>query len=82
LTAVLQIVTGGGSGIGRPTALIMMREGATVVVADRDPAGTTLTCSAAENRRRGARRMSLTDRPLSEKIQTTTSTVHLATAES
>jgi hypothetical protein len=28
LTAVLQIVTGAGSGIGRPAALIMMREGA------------------------------------------------------
>jgi NAD(P)-dependent dehydrogenase (short-subunit alcohol dehydrogenase family) len=33
------IVTGGASGIGRATAILFAREGAKVVVADRDPTG-------------------------------------------
>ncbi len=33
------IVTGGASGIGRATAILFAREGARVVVADRDPTG-------------------------------------------
>jgi NAD(P)-dependent dehydrogenase (short-subunit alcohol dehydrogenase family) len=39
-------ITGGASGIGRATALILAREGARVVVSDRDEAG--LTSLAAE----------------------------------
>ncbi|WP_026912099.1 SDR family NAD(P)-dependent oxidoreductase [Patulibacter minatonensis] len=37
------VVTGGGSGIGRETALLLAREGATVVVVDIDEAGAEET---------------------------------------
>jgi NAD(P)-dependent dehydrogenase (short-subunit alcohol dehydrogenase family) len=40
------IVTGGGSGIGRATALALAREGAAVLVVDRDPAKADETCSS------------------------------------
>ncbi len=40
------IVTGAGSGIGRAGALIMAREGAAIVVADRDPAAGEATAQA------------------------------------
>ena len=41
-------VTGGGSGIGRETALRCAREGATVVVADVDVEGGEETVAAVE----------------------------------
>lgn len=40
------IVTGSGSGIGRATAMLFAREGAKVVVGDRDPAGGHATVAA------------------------------------
>src|SRR5947208_1579668 len=40
------LVTGGGSGIGRATALLFAREGAAVVVADIAPAGGEDTVAA------------------------------------
>jgi NAD(P)-dependent dehydrogenase (short-subunit alcohol dehydrogenase family) len=39
------VVTGGGSGIGRASALALAREGAKIVVADMDPRGGEETCS-------------------------------------
>jgi len=38
------LVTGGGSGIGRATALRLAREGAQVLIADIDEAGGTESC--------------------------------------
>ena len=48
------IVTGGASGIGRATALLLAREGAQVFVGDVDEAGGNAT--AAEARRHGSQR--------------------------
>lgn len=41
------IVTGGASGIGRATALLLAREGATVFIGDIDEAGGAATAAAA-----------------------------------
>ncbi|BCG85091.1 MULTISPECIES: glucose 1-dehydrogenase [unclassified Mesorhizobium] len=41
----IAVVTGAGSGIGRAGAMIMAREGAMVVIADRDQAGGEATAS-------------------------------------
>jgi NAD(P)-dependent dehydrogenase (short-subunit alcohol dehydrogenase family) len=43
LSAKVVLVTGAGSGIGQATALTMAREGASVVIADRDKAAGTAT---------------------------------------
>ena len=43
LSAKVVLVTGGGSGIGQATALTMAREGASVVIADRDEAAGAAT---------------------------------------
>ncbi len=42
------VVTGGGSGIGRSAAMIFAREGASVMVADRDTAGGNETVALIE----------------------------------
>jgi NAD(P)-dependent dehydrogenase (short-subunit alcohol dehydrogenase family) len=53
LTGKVALVTGGGSGIGQATALTMAREGASVVIADRDEvaAATTLEMIADQGGR-------------------------------
>ena len=42
------LVTGGASGIGRATALLLAAEGAAVAVIDRDEAGASATREAIE----------------------------------
>ena len=46
LQGKIALVTGGGSGIGRATALIMAREGATVIIANRNQEAGEETVSA------------------------------------
>ncbi|MDJ0849473.1 MAG: glucose 1-dehydrogenase [Myxococcota bacterium] len=48
LSGKVGLVTGGGSGIGRATALVFAREGARVTVADLDPAGGKETVRLVE----------------------------------
>jgi NAD(P)-dependent dehydrogenase (short-subunit alcohol dehydrogenase family) len=43
LDGKVALVTGAGAGIGQAATLAMAREGATVVIADRDPAGNATT---------------------------------------
>jgi NAD(P)-dependent dehydrogenase (short-subunit alcohol dehydrogenase family) len=43
LDGKVALVTGAGAGIGQAAALAMAREGATIVIADRDPAGGATT---------------------------------------
>lgn len=49
LTDAVGIVTGGGSGIGRATALRFAEEGAAVTIADVDPAGGSETVDIIED---------------------------------
>ena len=44
LNRKVALITGGGSGLGRATALVIGREGASVVIADVDAAGGAETC--------------------------------------
>ncbi|WP_439573915.1 SDR family oxidoreductase [Phreatobacter sp.] len=46
LAGKVAVVTGGGSGIGRASALLFAREGARVAIIDRDAAGAAETVSA------------------------------------
>jgi NAD(P)-dependent dehydrogenase (short-subunit alcohol dehydrogenase family) len=50
LTGRTAIVTGGGSGIGRATSAALAREGAAVLVVDRDVARAEETCSLIADR--------------------------------
>ena len=43
LDGKVALVTGAGAGIGQAAALAMAREGATIVIADRNPAGGATT---------------------------------------
>src|SRR5258708_15718145 len=45
------IVTGGGSGIGRASALLFAKQGAFVALVDRDPAGLQETMAAIRDRK-------------------------------
>jgi NAD(P)-dependent dehydrogenase (short-subunit alcohol dehydrogenase family) len=45
-TSKIALVTGAASGIGRAVALRLGRDGATVIVADRDVAGAAATAEA------------------------------------
>jgi 3-oxoacyl-[acyl-carrier protein] reductase len=58
LEGQVAIVTGGGRGIGRATALELARLGADVVVAELDTAGAERTASAVKEIGRGARAVS------------------------
>jgi len=49
MTERVAVVTGAGSGIGRATALALIRDGARVVAADVDPSSLGETAALAEN---------------------------------
>ena len=72
------VVTGGGSGIGRTTALAFAREGATVVVAGRDPQdlGDTVTLIVAEGGRASAAPTDVTDAAQVARLVGTTVETH------
>jgi len=53
LDGKVAIITGAGSGFGRATTLLFTREGASVLVVDRDEAGASTTAAEVEKGRQG-----------------------------
>jgi 2-hydroxycyclohexanecarboxyl-CoA dehydrogenase len=71
LPGALALVTGAGSGIGRSTALLLARRGASVLAVDIDEVAaerTAAECREAGSAIAGARRVDVADRPAMEGL--------------